>query len=44
MILNSKSYDVPDDSDASTNEEEEDFSEEDECADAERDGFIEIWY
>jgi hypothetical protein len=35
---------VPDDSDASRNEEEGDINEEDECAEAEYDGFIEIWY
>jgi hypothetical protein len=44
MLLNSKSSGVPDDSDASINKEEEDISEEDECADAEYDGFSEIWY
>jgi hypothetical protein len=40
--LNGKSYGVPDDSDASIDEEEEYSSEEDEYADAEDDGVIEI--
>jgi hypothetical protein len=43
MLLNGKSYGVPNDSDASIGEEEEDISKEDEYADAEDDGFIKIW-
>ena len=43
MLLNGKSYGVPDDSDASIDEKEEDISEEDEYTDAEDDGVIEIW-
>jgi hypothetical protein len=44
MLLNKKSYGVPDDCNASINEEEEAISEENECADAEYDGFLKIWY
>jgi hypothetical protein len=42
-VEHGKSNCVPDDSNTSLDEEEEDISEDDEYADAEDDGFIKIW-